>query len=109
MLQKFAFIFVLLLLVPDAYIYWHYIKKWAGDKKIKLLWWLPSVILIIGFIGARYIGTDNPMSDRQGIIAWLGILILCIGVPKIIFMLIDLWVVCCMPSISPSPYGFSDG
>ena len=90
MLQKFAFIFVLLLLVPDAYIYWHYIKKWAGDKKIKLLWWLPSVLLIIGFIGARYIGTDNPMSDRQGIIAWLGILILCIGVPKIIFMLIDL-------------------
>ena len=47
-------------------------------------------VAIIGFIGARYIGTDNPMSDRQGIIAWLGILILCIGVPKIIFMLIDL-------------------
>lgn len=90
MLQRFAFIFVLLLLVPDAYIYWHYIKKWAKDKKVKLLWWLPSVLLIIGFIAARYIGTDNPMSDRQGIIAWLGILILCLGVPKLIFMLIDL-------------------
>ncbi len=47
MLQRFAFIFVLLLLVPDAYIYWHYIKKWAKDKKVKLLWWLPSVLLII--------------------------------------------------------------
>ena len=89
MLQRFAFIFVLLLLVPDAYIYWHYIKKWANDRKVKLIWWLPSALLIIGFIGARYIGTDNPMSDRQGIIAWLGILILCLGVPKLIFMLID--------------------
>lgn len=41
-------------------------------------------------MGARYIGTNNPISERQGIIAWLGILILCIGVPKLIFMLTDL-------------------
>ena len=90
MLQRFAFIFVLLLFVPDAYIYWLYVRKWNKAQWVRLLWWLPSILLAAGFIGARYIGTQNPMSDRQGIIAWLGILILCIGVPKLIFMLVDL-------------------
>ncbi|MBQ6747294.1 MAG: metallophosphoesterase [Bacteroidaceae bacterium] len=90
MLQSLAFIFVLMLFIPDAYIYWLYIRKWNKAQWVRLLWWMPSVILAAGFIGARYIGTQNPMSERQSIIAWLGIFILCIGVPKLIFMLIDL-------------------
>ena len=99
MLQRFAFIFVLLLFVPDAYIYWLYIKKRIKKKmssqklyatSCKLLWWLPSIILAAGFIGARYIGTNNPMSDRRSIIAWLGVLILWFGVPKLMFMLASL-------------------
>ena len=99
MLQRFAIIFVLLLFVPDTYIYWGYIKKWINDNKSKLnakssilnlLWWLPSIILVIGFIGARYIGTDNPMYDHRSIIAWLGILILWFGIPKLMFMLASL-------------------
>lgn len=98
MLQYFAFVFVLMLFIPDAYIYWLYVKKWLDHSRFsisqsrlyKILWWLPSVILAVGFIAARYIGTQNPMSERQGTIAWLGIFILCIGVPKLIFMLIDL-------------------
>jgi hypothetical protein len=90
MLQSLAFIFVLMLFIPDAYIYWHYVRKWNKAQWVRILWWLPSVILAAGFIGARYIGTQNPMSERQSIIAWLGIFILCIGVPKLIFMLIDL-------------------
>ena len=107
-MQRFAFIFVLLLLVPDAYIYWLYIKKRLtvhgsrltvnGQRStvngqrltVNLLWWLPSILLILAFMGARYIGTSNAMSERQGIIAWLGVLILCIGVPKVIFMLVTL-------------------
>ena len=90
MLQSLAFIFVLMLFIPDAYIYWLYIRKWNKAQWVRLLWWMPSVILAAGFIGARYIGTQNPMSERQSIIAWVGIFILCIGVPKLIFMLIDL-------------------
>ena len=94
-MQRFAFIFVLLLLVPDAYIYWLYIKSLVTSYKLqatsyKLLWWLPSILLIMAFLAARYIGTNNAMSERQGIIAWLGVAILCIGVPKMIFMLVTL-------------------
>ena len=89
MLQRFAFIFVLLLFVPDAYIFWLYIWK-RCSKLWERLWWIPSIILAFGFMAARYIGTDNPMYDRRSIIAWLGILILWFGVPKLIFMLVDL-------------------
>ena len=75
MLQYFAFVFVLMLFIPDAYIYWLYVKKWLDNSSFsklhsqlyKMLWWLPSVILAAGFIGARYIGTQNPMSERQSI------------------------------------------
>lgn len=89
MLQRFAFIFVLLLFVPDAYIFWLYIWK-RSSKLWERLWWIPSILLAGGFIASRYIGTNNPMSERQSIIALLGILILCIGVPKLFFMLVDL-------------------
>ncbi len=120
MMQRFAFIFALMLFIPDAYIYWFYIKQWINGKQttsniysidqhgtpyshdwlscknkrcynwLKILWWLPSILLIVGFIAARYIGTQNPMSERREIIAWLGVLILCIGVPKLIFMIVSL-------------------
>lgn len=89
MLQYFAFVFVLMLFIPDAYIFWLYIWK-RCSKLWQRLWWVPSIILAFGFIAARYIGTQNPMSERQGIIAWLGIFILCLGVPKLIFMLVDI-------------------
>ncbi|MBO7419457.1 MAG: metallophosphoesterase [Bacteroidaceae bacterium] len=103
MLQRFAFIFVLLLFVPDAYIFWLYIWK-KCSKLWERLWWIPSILLASGFMAARYIGTDNPMSERQSIIAWLGVLILCIGVPKLIFMLVSLvgkllhWVIKPIPT-----------
>ena len=90
MFQSIVFIFVLTIFIPDAYIYWFYIRKWNKAQWVRILWWLPSVILATGFIVARYIGTQNALSDRQSIIAWLGIFILCIAMPKLFFMLVDL-------------------
>ena len=90
MFQSIVFIFVLTIFIPDAYIYWLYIRKWNKAQWVRILWWLPSVILATGFIVARYIGTQNALSDRQSIIAWLGIFILCIAMPKLFFMLVDL-------------------
>lgn len=90
MLQRLAFIFVLLIFIPDAYIYWLYIRKWNKAQWVRILWWLPSIILAAGFISAEYIGTQNPLVERQSIIAWLGIFIICIGMPKLFFMLVDL-------------------
>ena len=90
MLQRFAYIFVLLLLIPDSYIFWGYITRRVKSKGLKLLWWLPSFALIAAFILLMYIGSANPMSERSDAIGWLSILMLAFGFPKFFFMLFGL-------------------
>ena len=90
MLQRFAYIFVLLLLIPDSYIFWGYITRRVKSKGLKLLWWFPSFALIAAFILLMYIGSANPMSERSDAIGWLSILMLAFGFPKFFFMLFGL-------------------
>lgn len=90
MLQRFAYIFVLLLLVPDSYIFWGYITRRVKSKALRLLWWLPSFALIAAFVLLMYIGSANPMSERSDAIGWLSILMLAFGFPKFFFMLFGL-------------------
>ena len=90
MLQRFAYIFVLLLFVPDIYIYWGYIERRVKSKLLRVAWWLPTLALVAAFVVLMYIGSDNPMSERSNAIGWLSILMLAFGVPKFFFMLIGL-------------------
>jgi len=86
MLQKFAFVLVLLLLIPDLYIYVGYLRKRPHLKWAKWFLWLPTILLILAFFIIRYVGTDNAMSERSDAIAWLAILMMAFGFPKLVFM-----------------------
>ena len=90
MLQRFAFIFVLLLFVPDIYIYWGYIERRVKSKGLRLLFWFPTLALIAAFVLLMYIGSANPLSERSDAIGWLSILMMAFGFPKFFFMLFGL-------------------
>lgn len=90
MLQRFAYIFVLMLFVPDIYIYWGYIERRVKSKGLRLLYWFPTLALVAAFVVLMYIGSDNPMSERSNAIGWLSILMMAFGFPKLFFMLFGL-------------------
>lgn len=90
MLQRFAYIFVLMLFVPDIYIYWGYIERRVKSKGLRLLYWFPTLALVAAFVVLMYIGSENPMSERSNAIGWLSILMMAFGFPKLFFMLFGL-------------------
>lgn len=89
-MQRFIIYILFLILIPDAYIYWGYLKKRVRAKFWRRIFWLPSVLMIALFLMVRYIGTGNAMSERAELIEILGVLILLFGVTKLLFMLIGL-------------------
>jgi len=90
MLQRFAPILVMLLFVPDIYIYWGYLERRVKSKALRLLWWLPTLALVIAYVVLMYVGTDNPLNERGDAIGWLTILMLAFGVPKCLYMFLGL-------------------
>ena len=90
MMQRFAVILVICLLLPDAYIYFAHLRRRVRSLLLRDLWWLPSVVIIALFVCSMYVGTDNGMSDRQSLVSALGILTLLTGLPKLAFSLFSL-------------------
>ena len=78
----FVIIFLLLILVPDLYIWWMFIRHTA--PVISIAWWLPAVFAI-----------EAATAWAAGLHAeWLMksffIILLCLALPKLLFMLLSL-------------------
>ena len=63
MLLKILPLIILLLALPDAYIYWMYIRHWTKQRWLRLLWFLPSFILTIAC--AIIIYTNDMLPEHQ--------------------------------------------
>lgn len=87
MLLKILPLIILLLALPDAYIYWMYIRHWTKQRWLRLLWFLPSFILTIAC--AIIIYTNDMLPEHQ---MWASIfmyLFLLFCAPKTLFMVLD--------------------
>lgn len=87
MLLRIVVLIVLMLVLPDVYIYIMYIRRWMHRWLLRIAWFLPSLLLAVaaGFI----MSSDDMKPDNQH---WVGIfmlvfLLLC--VPKTLFMVFD--------------------
>ena len=76
--------FIVLMALPDWYIYRHYIRHWK-NKWMRLSYWIPSVSLLIamGYI----FGGFAPESSLSALGVFL-VVFLCINVPKALFSLL---------------------
>ena len=83
LLELFLF-FLFLMGACDWYIYRRHIMQWKHTW-IRRLYWLPSILLLIGMMGVYFTYEPRPQAmNRLGIFL---ILFLCINVPKAIFIL----------------------
>lgn len=79
--------FIVLMALPDWYIYRKYVSRWK-QRWMRRLYWLPSILLLIGMIAI--FGTYEPRPQAMNRLSLFLIVFLCINVPKAIFTLATL-------------------
>ena len=80
-LLRVSLFFIVLLLLPDWYIYKVYMK-YIQHKWQKRLYWLPTVLLLMVLL--VFIVAHDSLHDAFGIYL---IVTLCVAVPKLVFVL----------------------
>ena len=83
-LFELCLFFILLMGLPDWYIYRQYIRQWKHSY-LRWLYWVPSVLLLIGML--IIFGSFTPHSDSMKYLSLFLITFLCINVPKVVFTL----------------------
>lgn len=78
--------FIVLMGLPDWYIYRRYVSRWK-QVWMRHLYWLPSTLLLIGMFIT--FGTYEPHPEAMNRLSLLLIVFLCINVPKAIFALLS--------------------
>ena len=78
--------FIVLMGLPDWYIYRRYVNRWK-QVWMRRLYWLPSTLLLIGMFIT--FGTYEPRPEAMNRLSLLLIVFLCINVPKAIFALLS--------------------
>ena len=78
--------FIVLMGLPDWYIYRRYVSRWK-QVWMRRLYWLPSTLLLIGMFIT--FGTYEPRPEAMNRLSLLLIVFLCINVPKAIFALLS--------------------
>ena len=78
--------FIVLMGLPDWYIYRRYVSRWK-QAWMRRLYWLPSTLLLIGMFIT--FGTYEPRPEAMNRLSLLLIVFLCINVPKAIFTLLS--------------------
>lgn len=94
-MHRITLIFILFLLVPDAYIYFVYIARKTKNRLLRCSYWLPTVLLAAGYVYFMFLTGDNALSNHTQGIGRLSIAILLLVFPKTVFMLCSLtgqWV-----------------
>ena len=86
LLELFLF-FIVLMGLPDWYIYRNFIKQWK-PAWVRRLYWLLTILLLIGMIVVFY--TYEPRPQAMNRLSLFLIVFLCVNVPKAIFTLATL-------------------
>lgn len=87
MLFRIIILLLTLLLLPDVYIYWMYVRRWTTSRWLRLLSWLPLVALL-GAMG--YLMTSNDMKpENQPLVGIFMVVFMTICIPKFLFAFFD--------------------
>lgn len=87
MLLRILILICALLSLPDLYIYYMYARRWTNKRWLRLLWFVPSLLIAIS--AGIIIGSNDMKPEHQ---AWVSIFMfffLACCAPKALFMLWD--------------------
>ncbi len=87
MLLKILLLLLALLFLPDAYIFPRYIKRWTRHWWVRVLYFLPTVLLVTFMVVLMSANDMKP--SVQPLVGLFMLLLLCLCVPKFLFALFD--------------------
>lgn len=90
MIQKIFFFLILMILLPDVYIYFVYIRKWTKKACFRLTFFIPSILLLGGLFYLAFMATGKFVSANSQLIGWVTMAYLIVVIPKLIFSLVSL-------------------
>lgn len=64
MLQRLFIFLLLVLILPDIYLYLRFIVQLTAKRWLRILYWLPSVLLIAGLLYLVFFA-NNPFSESH--------------------------------------------
>lgn len=85
---------ILLMALPDLYIERHFLKRRGCRLRWRILWWIPSMLLLLYTLALCFVHNFEP-----SVIGWVNLYLFLFGViviPKVVFALFSLtgWCVC---------------
>ena len=81
---------LLVLILPDLYIYRMYISNLQTNTLLKYLYFLPSVLLLAGLIFLFFFTSHDFMIEKGQIVGWFVMTYFIFTVPKLTFTLISI-------------------
>lgn len=90
MLQKVFVVLLLLLIVPDLYIYRMFIHRLMISPVIKVLYFLPTLALLAGLVGLAFFTDQEFMNQHPYLLGYFGVVYLLFVSPKLLFILCTL-------------------
>lgn len=87
MLLRILILILIMLGLPDAYIFIMYIKRWTKNVWLRLLWWLPSIALLVAMF--VIMGSNDMKPEHQPWVSIYMIVFLGICAPKTLFSIFD--------------------
>ena len=87
MLQLVYLSMFFMLVIPDAYIYFVYVRKWTDKWIWRLLSFLPSLLLIIYFV--IILPNDDMRASHQPMVCMFATVFYLITIPKTVFAIFD--------------------
>lgn len=87
MLSRVLLVLFILLIVPDIYIYYVYVRKWTKTWWKRLLYFVPSALLLTYLLVV--LSHDDLRAEHQPMVGTLMIVFLTLTAPKMLFTLFD--------------------
>lgn len=89
-MHRITLLLLLVLLIPDLYIYGVYIVRKTRNTWLRLSYWLPTLTILLAYAYLMYLTGDNPMSDRSQGIGYVAVAALLFATSKLVFLLCSL-------------------
>lgn len=87
MIQKLFIILPLLLLFSDSYIYRMFISRLAVSPAIKVLYWVPTTLLLLALAYLMLFGGGDFVTHHARWFGWFIVILFLFLLPKLIFVL----------------------
>lgn len=91
MMQKIFFTLLLVLILPDLFIYRVYITNMQISQLTKYLYFLPTLLLATGLIYLFYFSNHDIIIEKTRLVEWFIMLYFIFTIPKLTFMLISIF------------------